>query len=300
MRSKGLIPAKVTLGLGSIVFLFLGAPGTASAANVNVVTVSGLYFSPAVVNINPGDSVTWTNSGGGIEPHNVVADDGSFRCANGCDGDGMGGDGMFSNAVWSFTITFNQTGINPYFCEIHGGFGGVGMAGVVKVGELMPGRVALVKPGARPRAKFVAKPLPGELFSLPGAADDPTVTGGSLRIFDTIAGAGDNNYALPVQAAPLGWKGLGDPPGSRGFKYRGAGTLGDPCKVVVIKSTAVKAVCKDAGVTLAPPFVGDAGIVLTVGAKPYCARFGGDTKSNGTELFKRKNAPAPSTCPGAP
>ena len=38
-------------------------------------------FSPANLSIATGDSVSWVNTGGF---HNVVADDFSFRCANGC------------------------------------------------------------------------------------------------------------------------------------------------------------------------------------------------------------------------
>ena len=70
-----------------------------------------------------------------------------------------------------------------------------------------------------------------------------------------------DSYALPA----AGWKGLGNPAGGKGYKYKGAGSPTDPCKVVVVKGAVVKAVCKGTGVTVAPPFVGDVGIVLTVG-----------------------------------
>src|SRR5678816_3093794 len=45
-------------------------------------------FSPQFLTVQAGDTVTFLNLGGN---HNVVADDGSFRCAHGCDGDGQGG-----------------------------------------------------------------------------------------------------------------------------------------------------------------------------------------------------------------
>jgi plastocyanin len=55
-------------------------------------------------------------------PHNVVADDGSFRCAHGCDNDGMGGngdpDGYWSQ--WHFTLTFVKPGIVKYYDEVTG------------------------------------------------------------------------------------------------------------------------------------------------------------------------------------
>ena len=165
--------------------------------------------------------------------------------------------------------------------------------------ELMPGNVATIQPGAL--AKFVAKPSTDSVFALAGAANDPTVEGAVLGVFDTMPGAGDDLYALPVQPAPLGWTGLGSPPGSKGYKYRGAGTPADPCKVVIVKPKVVKAVCKGSGITLAPPFVGDLGVVLTLGSdsKSYCTTFGGVDLKNDTTALKRKVAPAPLSCPVA-
>ena len=87
-----------------------------------------VFLSSEVLTIQVGDTVTWTNGGG---RHNVSADDSSFRCANGCDGEG--GDGTASTASWSFSITFNDPETVRYFCEIHGGPGGAGMSGVITV-----------------------------------------------------------------------------------------------------------------------------------------------------------------------
>src|SRR6476660_7715253 len=80
--------------------------------------------------------------------------------------------------------------------------------------NLIPGKIAIVKPTKL--AKFVSKGT----FTLPGGADDPTLAGGSAQYFDTINGAGNNTYLLPATA----WKGLGNPAGSKGFKYKGAGS----------------------------------------------------------------------------
>ena len=162
--------------------------------------------------------------------------------------------------------------------------------------ESMPGKVTVIKPGKL--AKFVAKPASGDAFALPGAANDPTVEGGSLRIFDTATTAGDNQYPLPVQPAPYGWKGLGNPAGSKGYKYKGAGTPSDPCRVVLVKEKVV-AVCKGSGVTLPTPFLGQVGIVLTVGtdSKRYCASFGGATTRHDFLVLRRKDAPPPDFCP---
>jgi hypothetical protein len=154
--------------------------------------------------------------------------------------------------------------------------------------DLLPGRIVIIKPGTL--AKFVAKPE--SAFASPTA--NPTAVGGALRILDTATTAGDDTYGLPAG----GWKGLGNPAGAKGYKYRGAGSVGDPCKVVLVKTNIIKAVCKGSGVTLTPPFSGDVGIVLGLGTTDrYCGRFGGDEVKNDATLTKRKNAPAPGACP---
>ncbi len=98
----------------------------ASAADHDV-EVRNFSFSPENLNIQAGDTVTWTRFSG---THNVNADDGAFRCANGCDG--QGGNGAPTASWSSFTLTFDTAGSNPYHCQIHG-FAGGGMSGTVTV-----------------------------------------------------------------------------------------------------------------------------------------------------------------------
>ena len=88
---------------------------------------SQLEFVPRELSIAPGDTVTWINLGGF---HNVVADDGRFRCANGCDG--QGGNGAPSSQIWRATLSFADAGRFGYFCEPHGHPGG-GMFGTITV-----------------------------------------------------------------------------------------------------------------------------------------------------------------------
>lgn len=154
---------------------------------------------------------------------------------------------------------------------------------------LMPGKIGLVKPANL--TKFVAKDT--SLFPLPSGPDDPTTAGANLSVFDTLSAAGSNTYGLPT----TGWSGLGNPPGSKGFKYKGAGSPSDPCKVVLIKEKVIKGVCKGSGITLTPPFDGEAGVILTSGGARYCASFGGTDVKNEAGNFKRKDAPAPGACP---
>lgn len=112
------------LALPALVLL----PASLMAADHQVV-VDNFSFTPANLTIQVGDTVTWTNEGG---THNVSADDGSFRCADGCDS--TGGNGDPAPAGWSFTLTFDEPAeLIGYHCEPHGAPGGVGMAGSITV-----------------------------------------------------------------------------------------------------------------------------------------------------------------------
>ena len=145
--------------------------------------------------------------------------------------------------------------------------------------------------------QFVAKPAKtGPLFPLPPT--DPGAVTSTLEILDTGGDAGDDVYGLNAGE----WKGLGTPAGSKGWKYKGAGTAADPCKVVLIKEKGIKALCKSSGggITLSPPFAGDAGAILSVDADRYCAAWGGTEGTNDATQIKRKAAPAPGACPMGP
>jgi hypothetical protein len=151
----------------------------------------------------------------------------------------------------------------------------------------IPLNITIVKPGT-PMAKFVSKP---GLSSLNG---NPTVLGATLRLKDTGNALNTNTYNLPQ----ANWKGLGNPPGSKGFKYSGAGASGDPCKVVIIKTNVIKAVCKGPDITLSTPIAGTEAIRLRITATgdDYCAEAGGTVLKNDPTLFKAKTAPEPVDC----
>jgi len=87
------------------------------AANHTVNVGPGPSYSPATLTIAVGDTVKFTNRGG---LHNVKANDNSFRCAHGCDGDGQGGNGAASTEIWHANVIFNTTGTIGYYCETHG------------------------------------------------------------------------------------------------------------------------------------------------------------------------------------
>ena len=95
--------------------------GSATAAEVFVtVSTTTNTYSPAVVFVQPGDTVTWTFAGGPM-PHNVQADDGSYQSP-------------VLSTPWTFSHTFPTAGTSRYYCVLHGGPGGTGMAGQVIVG----------------------------------------------------------------------------------------------------------------------------------------------------------------------
>ncbi len=170
--------------------------------------------------------------------------------------------------------------------------------------NLIPGKITVVKAGQL--IKFVSKnkPIEPATFPLPapGSADDPTVSGAELRVFDRFGAGGEVTFNLDKS----GWTGLGNPPGSRGYRYKGKDDTSDPdpkgtCRVVLIKEKVIKGVCKGDSVTLTTPFGGPEGIILGMPAGTavfrYCAEFGGEEKKNDIKTMKRKDAPVPGGCP---
>ena len=130
----------------SLLVLFAFTPIAHAAVFIVNVGGSTLTFIPQTVTINPGDTVTFINRGG---THNAVADDGSFRCALGCDGDGHNGNGHASSANWTASVTFDKPGTVGYFCEIHGA-PGMGMYGTI----IVTGKAQQSTPEAVPVATY--------------------------------------------------------------------------------------------------------------------------------------------------
>jgi hypothetical protein len=87
-------------------------------------------FYPNPITIRAGDSI-----GFGVDcefgycdrpgayRHNVVADDGSFRCARGCDDDGGDGTPVVLDQMWGFVRAFNTPGLVRYHDEVSGASG---------------------------------------------------------------------------------------------------------------------------------------------------------------------------------
>lgn len=96
------------------------ADHTHAPGNEVAVTIGDNTFTPKEISVPVGATVIWTHTG--QRPHTVTADDGTFnsdRLENGA----------------TFAQHFDKPGTYPYYCEFHGGPGGQGMAGVIKVGD---------------------------------------------------------------------------------------------------------------------------------------------------------------------
>ena len=110
--------------IGGLVLVNLfgfGAISNVFAATSYVTMTSGNTFSPKSIIINVGDTVTWQNPAGGVT-HSVIADDGSFTSPNVSGGQ-------------TFSLVFSTVATIPYHCGFHGGPNGVGMSGIIFVGN---------------------------------------------------------------------------------------------------------------------------------------------------------------------
>ncbi len=113
------------------------APAPAPAAGNAEVAIGDNTFTPKELSVAVGTTVVWNHAG--QRKHTVTADDNSFNSGT-------------LEAGGSFKQTFDKPGTFAYFCEFHGGAGGGGMAGVIKVGD--GGGAA--QPAAQPAAQAPA------------------------------------------------------------------------------------------------------------------------------------------------
>ncbi len=147
----------------ALVLLPLGAAPDPTMAGEGYFHVSALddFFAAEVVRVPAGTQVEWQNLGRNV--HNVAADDGSFYS-----GDMESGD--------EFSWTFDEAGAYRYFCTLHGAAGGIGMSGIVVVGDApLPGGGGTdVGPGREPvpsRAGDTIR-VPQDAATIQGAVDE--------------------------------------------------------------------------------------------------------------------------------
>ena len=108
----------------SLALVALMAAPAALAQTTHDVGITGFSFTPPNLEINVGDTVTWTNDGGF---HNVSATTAQYP------GNPEGfRNGDPSSALWTFSHTFSIAGEYGYHCEVHGA-PGAGMFGTITV-----------------------------------------------------------------------------------------------------------------------------------------------------------------------
>lgn len=93
----------LTVGL-LLAALFAVAPAWAKEGKVVKVSIKSLKYAPATVQVEPGDTVVWTNDDD--RGHTVVSTEGTFRSGE-------------IAAGKSFRHTFDEAGKFPYHCDHH-------------------------------------------------------------------------------------------------------------------------------------------------------------------------------------
>ena len=194
MRRAFLVLALVAVG-----FVTVPPPAQAATHNVNV-DDSG--FGPEFLEIEPGDTVVWSALRTG---HTVTADDGRFDFHR----DRVLGVG--EQVSWTFDAEEDVR----FYCKLHGGPGGQGMSGLIRVGDpprppvveapslvvpddsptiaaaasgALPGTEILVRPGVY--TEEVVASVPGVVIrGLGASADEVVLTGEDARDVGVTVGA---------------------------------------------------------------------------------------------------------------
>jgi Tol biopolymer transport system component len=161
--------------------------------------------------------------------------------------------------------------------------------------------------GAPAKRKIVLTIKDGALGApAPASGGDPRASGGTLLVFNPNTNESD---AFPLPAGR--WTGLGNPSGSKGYKYSDASQADGPCTKVLLKpGKLLKALCKGAQITYSLDETTQGSMALTfrggtgTSGVGFCADFSGasvlkDTAAVGGKsgVFKARGAPPPADCP---
>jgi plastocyanin len=140
----------------AVVLVTPAAAGSGVLADAEITANSNSTFTPAALEVNSGDTVTWRNAGG---IHDVVFEDGARHPPGGASSD-----------AWSYPRTLTQPGIYRYYCSVHGTLNS-GMRGSVTV-------VAAPSPPGDPPPPSGGNPPPGGGNPPPGGGNPPPGGGG--------------------------------------------------------------------------------------------------------------------------
>jgi plastocyanin len=78
--------------------------GVRAEPKVHAIVIEAMKFSPAVLEVNAGDTVVWTNKD--LFPHDAVANDSSFASTE-----------MEQGQSWEYKAS--SKGVFPYICSLH-------------------------------------------------------------------------------------------------------------------------------------------------------------------------------------
>lgn len=133
-----------------------------------------------------------------------------------------------------------------------------------------------------------------------GPGGDPTIAGAILAIVNPSTGE-SASFTLPAG----NWSGFGNPPGSKGYRYRDNTFADGPCNVGRVRqANGLRFVCKRSGVPFSLDEASQGFLTATfqAGAEaPYCMGFGGtviekQATAGKTGRFLAKDAPVPAAC----
>jgi hypothetical protein len=217
--------------------------------------------------------------------------------------DGTAG-GDDSDGAQAVAVTVEGDAVAVGVTDNHGS--GLDFA-VVKMSEEIAGRQLLVqdKDGDPTKRDLLVRSQDRTIIAAPpGSGGDPTLSGGSLELWNAATG---EKATFPLPAAH--WKGLGTPAGIKGYKYEDRDRLAGPCQTVEIRNGEnVRARCRGSQMTfsLDEPSQGSLVARLKTDALPFCMVFGGRVvrdipAANGKKgVFKAYDAPIPADCPNVP
>lgn len=175
----------------------------------------------------------------------------------------------------------------------------VGSIGPVRAADVpLDGRLLIVRDSGDARARRIraASQRVPEL----AATDipDPRVLGATLEIRATGADGGDTGV---VSLLPVHWRGLGDPAGSRGYRYLDrSGTSG--FRSIVVRGDADDGRLRFSGAGADVPFEldgsqGDILARLTIGESTFCLLFpAAQTQRNDGRWLRARSVAAPEDC----
>lgn len=126
-----------------------------------------------------------------------------------------------------------------------------------------------------------------------GGTDDPMLHGGSIRVV-SVGGGFDATFAMPA----VGWTRIEKRGAVTGYRYADKARSAGPIKAGIVKTAKLLKIT-GAGAELAHALGSDPApvdVVVQLGARRYCFRFGGTVKSTPGKQWTATNAPAPEAC----